>query len=92
MLEEMRKLGEFDTEEFGRLESSEKTIAILGDKWRPQTAKQVGDRISKQILCNIWEKRNERRNVAGVSIRSRNGAPSRKGCVVNGQITKASDK
>ena len=27
-----------------------------------------------------------------VSIRSRNGAPSRKGCVVNGQMTKASDK
>ena len=27
-----------------------------------------------------------------VSIRSRNGAPSRNGCVVNGQITKASNK
>ena len=32
-------------------------------------------------------------NVVGVSIvRSRNGAPSRKGCVVNGQITKASNQ
>ena len=29
-------------EEFGRLESSEKKIAILGDKWWPQTAKQEG--------------------------------------------------
>ena len=38
------------------------------------------------------EKRNERPNVGGVSIRSRNGAPSRKGCVINGQMTKASNK
>ncbi|CAM9645227.1 unnamed protein product, partial [Laminaria digitata] len=27
---------------FGTLDSSEKTIAILGDRWWPQTAKQVG--------------------------------------------------
>ena len=78
-------------EEFGRLESSEK-IAILGDRWWPQTAKQDGDRIFKQFLYNIWKKHNERPNVGGVSIRSRNGAPSRKGCVVNGQMTKASNK
>ena len=38
-------------EKFGRLESSEKTIAILGDRWWPQTAKQDVDRISKQFLC-----------------------------------------
>ena len=31
--EEMRKLDDCDVEEFGRLESSEKTIAILGHKW-----------------------------------------------------------
>ena len=55
-------------------------------------AKQNGDRISKQFLCNIWKKGNERPNVGGVSIRSRNGAPSRKGCVVDGQMTKASNK
>ena len=30
---EMRKLDVCDMEEFGRLESSEKTIAILGDRW-----------------------------------------------------------
>ena len=88
----MRKLDVCDMEEFGRLESSEKTIAILGDRWWPQTAKQDGDRTSKQFLCNIWKKRIERPNVGGVSIRSRNGAPSRKGCVVNGQMTKASSK
>ena len=43
-LEEVRKLDVCDMEEFGRLESSEKAIAILGDRWWPQTAKQVGDR------------------------------------------------
>ena len=81
-----------DVEEFGRLESSEKTIAILGDRRLPQTAKQDGDRISKQLLCSIWKKRNERPIAGGVSIRSRNGAPSRNGCVVNGQLNKASNK
>ena len=32
-LEEMRKLDVCGMEDFGRLESSEKTIAILGDRW-----------------------------------------------------------
>ena len=68
----MRKLDGCDMEEFCRPESSEQTMAILGDRWWPQTAKQDGDR----FLCNIWKKRNERPNVGGVSIRSRNGAPS----------------
>ena len=90
--EGMGKLDVCDMEELGRLESSEKTTAILGDRWWPQTAKQDGDRISKQFLCHVWKKRNERPNVGGVSIRSRNGAPSRKGCVGNGQMTKASNK
>ena len=52
----------------------------------PQTAKQDGDSVSKQLLCNMWKDRNERPNVGGVSTMSRNGAPSQKGCVVNGQI------
>ena len=34
----------------------------------------------------------ERTIVAGVCIRTRNGAPSRKGCVVNDQMAKASNK
>ena len=71
---------------------SQKTIAILRDRWWPQTAKQDGDKICKIFLCNVWKKRNERLNVEGVSIRSRNGAPSRKGRVVNGHTTKASNK
>ena len=43
------------------------------------------------ILCAMWKKRTERRNV-GVSARSRNGAPSQKGCVVNGQTTEVSNE
>ena len=45
-LEETRKIDVCDMEEFCRLESSEKTIAILGDRWWPQTAKQDGYRVS----------------------------------------------
>ena len=56
VLEEMRKLDECDMEEFGRLEISEEMIAILGDRWWPQSAKKDGDRISKQLLCDIWTK------------------------------------
>ena len=74
-------------EGFGRLESSEKTIAILGHRWWPQTANQDGDRIGKLFLCGTLKKRCERPNVGGVSIGNRNGAPSRNGCVVNGPIT-----
>ena len=37
-------------------------------------------------------KRDERPNVGGVSIRSRNGAPSSRKGRVNGQMTKASSK
>ena len=71
------------------VESSGKTIAILGDR---QTAKEEG----KKICCNecVTFGRNvlSARIFGGVSVRSRNGAPSRKGCVVNGQVTKASNK
>ena len=45
----MRKLDECDMKEFGRPESSEKKIAILGDRWWQQAAKQDGDRIGKQF-------------------------------------------
>ena len=69
--EEMRKLDVCDMEEFGTLESGEKMIAILGDRW----CKSV---MSAQML------------EASVSIRllgvGMNGAPSRKGCVVNAQV------
>ena len=73
---EMRKIDECDMEKFSTLDSSEKTIAILGDRWWPQTAKQGGGKIGKTFLCNIWKKCNERLNVGGVSIRSKKGTPS----------------
>ena len=47
LAEEVRKKDEWDTEELGKLDSSEKTIAILGDRWWPYAAKQEGDKISK---------------------------------------------
>ena len=78
-------------ETFETLDSSEKTIAFQGGRW-PQTFKEEGDNINIGLQCIIWEQRTERPNVGGVSVRSRNGAPSRKGCVVNGQITQASIK
>ena len=54
VLEEMRKVDECDMEKFGTLDDSEKTIAILGDRWWPQTAKQEGEKIiSKKFLSNI---------------------------------------
>ena len=44
---EMSKIDECDMwTSFGTLDSSEKTIAILGDRWCPQTAKQEGDKAS----------------------------------------------
>ena len=52
LVEEMRKLDGCDMEEFGRLESGKKTIALLGDRWWPQTVKQERNRISKQFMCN----------------------------------------
>ena len=36
-----------------------------------------------QPSSSYMEKQNEHPNVGGVSIRSRNGAPPRKGCVIN---------
>ena len=46
-------------EELDTLDSSGKTIAILGDihgRWRPQTAKQEGDKTNKEFLCNNVKK------------------------------------
>ena len=50
------------------------------------------DNIREKVACDIWKKRTERPNIGGVSTRSRNGAPSRKGCVVSGQTTKATNE
>ena len=65
--EEVREIDERDMEEFGTLDSGEKTVAILGDKWWPQAAKQEeGVKTSKTFLCNIWKQRNERPTVGSV--------------------------
>ena len=52
----MRKIDECDMEEFSRLEISDKTIDILGDRWWPQTAEQDGHRISEQFYVIYGEK------------------------------------
>ena len=44
VLEETRQLDDCDMEKFSTLDNSEKTIAILGDRWWPQKAKQEGDK------------------------------------------------
>ena len=71
--EEMSKIDERGLEKLGTLHSSEKTIAILGGRWWPQTAKRKGRYIRIFFLCNIWK------NVMSVqmlevSLRSQNGA------------------
>ena len=43
--EERREIDECDMEEFGTLNSSEETIAILGDRWWSQAATQKEDKI-----------------------------------------------
>ena len=45
----------------------------------------------KTFTRNICRKCYERPNVGGVSVRSRNGAPSGKECLVNGPMTKVSN-
>ena len=45
LVEEMREIDECDMNKLGTLDSSEKTIAILGYKWWPQAAKWEGDKI-----------------------------------------------
>ena len=54
-----------------------------------------GDKTSKRLLlmCTIRKKNAMSAQMLKVSLfKSRNGAPSRKRCVVNGQMTKASNK
>ena len=51
----MREIDECDMEEFSTLESSEKTIAVLGDRWWPQAAIQEGDKNIKMFPCSITD-------------------------------------
>ena len=57
MLEKMKKMAEYDIDEFGTLDSSERTIAILGYRWWPQTPKQEANTRSKKFPCSTWLQR-----------------------------------
>ena len=49
---EMRDLNKSGMKSFDALDSRKKTIAILGDRWWPQAAKQDGDKICRRFLCS----------------------------------------
>ena len=51
---EMRKIVECDMEKRSTLDNSEKTIAILRDRWWPQTAKEEGDK-GQQFFITYFE-------------------------------------
>ena len=50
MLKEMRKIDECDMKKFGTLDNSEKTMAIVADRWWSYCMKQEGDEKSKTFL------------------------------------------
>ena len=89
---EVRDVNEGGMESFDSSDSREKAIAILGDRWWSKQTKQDRDKICRRLLCEVWKQPDEHLKVGGVTHRSRNGAPSLKGCVVNGHITKANNK
>ena len=53
--EERRTIDECDMEKFITLGNREKRIAILGDRWWSQKAKQEGDKVSKKIFYVMEE-------------------------------------
>lgn len=64
-------------EKFLTVDSSEKTIAIVLDKWWPQATRHEMYKISQHYMCNVCKQRNESQTVVeGVFITSRSGAPS----------------
>ena len=74
----------------GQRGSSMECMHREGERGSCRRRNKKGIRSAKTFLCNTWKPRSERPNVEGVSTRSGNraqSAPSRKECVVNGQIT-----
>ena len=56
---EIRDVNEGRMKCFDSLDSRENTVAILGDRRWPKTAKQDRDEMSsKRLLCEVWKKRN----------------------------------
>ncbi|CAB1113164.1 unnamed protein product [Ectocarpus sp. CCAP 1310/34] len=50
--EDMRQRG-CDMDKFGKLDNSEKTIAVIGDRWWAQEAVEDGDKMCKEFLCSL---------------------------------------
>ena len=82
--EEMRKLDVCDMEEFGRLESSGKTIVSYGIDGGRRRRNRTGIGSANSFYV-VHGRSVMSAQMLEVSIRSRSGASSRKGCVVNGQ-------
>ncbi|CAB1100190.1 unnamed protein product [Ectocarpus sp. CCAP 1310/34] len=57
-----------DMDKFGKLDNSEKTIAVIGDRWWAQEAVEDGDNMCKEFLRRLWQKRKELPNVGVVSL------------------------
>ncbi|CAB1096278.1 unnamed protein product [Ectocarpus sp. CCAP 1310/34] len=56
--EDMRQRG-CDMDKFGKLDNSEQTIVVIGDRWWAQETVEDGDKMCKKFLCSLWQKRKE---------------------------------
>ncbi|CAM9301422.1 unnamed protein product [Sphacelaria rigidula] len=89
----MQDMNEGGMKSSDALDSSGKTMAVLEKIWWLQMAIQDRGKMCKRFCVKYKRNvRNEHRHVGGASIRSRDGARSRRGCIVNGQTTKTSNK
>ena len=79
--EEMRNIDKCGMEDFGT--SDRQPTAVEGRWLRPQAAKHGGDNMSKYFYVVYGNSAMSAQLLGGVAIRSRNGAPSRKGCLSN---------
>ena len=90
--EATREISECDME-LGTLDSSEKTIAILGDIDGGQRQRSRKGARASNFFYVINGNNVTSAQLLEVSLLDvRTGAPSRKGCVVNGQMPKAGNQ
>ena len=80
----MRQIYEHGMKKLRTLYSSEKRPLYWEKGGGHKRRNRKGIRQAQKYSCKIWKKCTERPHVGGASIRSRNDAPSPKGCVVNG--------
>ena len=78
LAETMKVTVESDMKELDLFDKSERTIAILGDRWWPPAAEQEQDKKPKPFPRKKWNQRSARLTIGGVYIRGRNGASSLK--------------